>query len=46
MTGVLFLEYLRWFNARITGRNVVLLVDNFTAHELGARLAEEGGGVT
>lgn len=34
MTAVLFEEYLRWFDKRMTGRKVVLLMDNFSAHTL------------
>lgn len=33
MTGEIFKELLLWFENRMTGRKVVLLVDNFLAHE-------------
>jgi hypothetical protein len=33
-------EYLRWFNNKIysQGRKVLLLIDNFSGHELGVQL--------
>lgn len=34
MTGIIMEEWLRWFDSRMTGRQVVLLMDNFSAHEL------------
>jgi hypothetical protein len=33
MTGVIFKEWLFWFDAKMQGRKVVLLMDNFSAHE-------------
>ena len=39
MNGVIFREYLRWFNTQIHGRRVVLLVDNFKSHETGLAIA-------
>lgn len=33
MTGAIMEEWLRWFDLRITGRKVALLMDNFSAHE-------------
>lgn len=33
MTGDIFKEWLLWFNKRMTGRKVILLMDNFSAHE-------------
>lgn len=32
MTGVIFEEYLRWFDRQMAGRKVCLLVDEFSAH--------------
>lgn len=32
MTGSIFKEWLRWFNRQMASRNVVLLMDNFSAH--------------
>jgi hypothetical protein len=33
MTGKIFEEWLCWFDRRMAGRNVLLLMDNFSAHE-------------
>ncbi|KKA17805.1 hypothetical protein T310_8250 [Rasamsonia emersonii CBS 393.64] len=33
MTSEIMKEWLRWFDMRMTGRQVVLLMDNFSAHE-------------
>ena len=33
-------EWLRWFDARVR-RQVILLIDNFFAHELSLRLVKE-----
>jgi hypothetical protein len=38
MTGVIMEEYLRWFNNKMHGRKVLLLLDNFSGHELGVEL--------
>ena len=32
MTGVLFEEYVRWFDKKIDGRQVLLVIDNCPAH--------------
>ena len=32
VTGPIFEEWLRWFERQMTGRKVVLLLDNFSAH--------------
>ncbi|KAI7340379.1 hypothetical protein KC315_g724 [Hortaea werneckii] len=32
MTAEIFTEWLRWFDRQMTGRKVVLLLDNFSAH--------------
>nr|KMM72253.1 centromere binding protein Cbh2 [Coccidioides posadasii RMSCC 3488] len=34
MTGILMEEWLRWFDSKMAGRQVVLLMDNFSAHAL------------
>lgn len=33
MTGIIFIEYLQWFDRKMTGRKVLLLIDGFSAHE-------------
>lgn len=33
MTGTIFKEWLLWFDKEMTGRNVVLLMDNFSSHQ-------------
>lgn len=35
MTGAIFVEYLRWFNQRMAGRKVALVMDGFSAHHAG-----------
>ena len=35
MTAVIFKEYLLWFNQQMHGRKVILLIDNFSAHNSG-----------
>ena len=35
MTGVIFQDWLRWFDHLMNGRKVLLLMDNFSAHEAG-----------
>lgn len=42
------LEYLRWFDKtmRIQGKKALLLMDNFSAHELGVELLEEANELT
>jgi hypothetical protein len=44
MTGTIFEEYLLWLNNKMRGerRLVLLLLDNFSAHQLGLRLVGEG----
>ncbi|MBA0763834.1 hypothetical protein Gotri_013235 [Gossypium trilobum] len=32
MIGLLFQDFVRWFGARMTGRKVLLIVDNCPAH--------------
>ncbi|KAG5801412.1 hypothetical protein H9Q74_012456 [Fusarium xylarioides] len=45
MTGKIFLEWLRYFESQIRHkrRKVLLFLNNFSAHEVGVRLAEEEG---
>jgi hypothetical protein len=40
MTGLIMEEYLRWLDnkMRAEGRKVLLLLDNFSGHELGVQL--------
>ena len=38
VTGILFEEYVRWFDRQMTGRNVCLLVDELSAHVAGKEL--------
>ena len=40
MTANLFREYLRWFNQQMTGRKVLLLLNGFSAHQIGLDLLE------
>jgi DDE superfamily endonuclease/Fission yeast centromere protein N-terminal domain/Tc5 transposase DNA-binding domain len=42
MTYEIMIEWLRWFDNRV-GRPVLLLMDNFGAHELGEFLIQESG---
>lgn len=47
MTGMIMVEWLRWFDRQMAGRKVVLVMDNFSAHqsavdELAALPAEYG----
>lgn len=37
MTGEIFKEWLMWFDKKMAGRKVVLLLDNFSAHETAFR---------
>ena len=41
MTGELMIEYLKWFDQQVAGRRVLLIMDNFSAHESAVRLLEE-----
>jgi hypothetical protein len=45
MTGIIFEEYLQWLNNKMRGerRKVLLILDNFSGHELGVHLV---GGLT
>jgi hypothetical protein len=47
MTGIIFEEYLRWLNRKMRGqrRKILLLIDNFSAHELGSAARWRQGGL-
>jgi len=36
MTIQIFIEFLRWFDMKMNGRKVALLIDNFSAHQAAA----------
>jgi hypothetical protein len=38
MTGLIMEEFLQWFDKKMRGKKVLLLMDNFSAHELGVEL--------
>lgn len=38
MTGKIFKEYLLWFDGQMAGRQVILLIDGFSAHHAGLNL--------
>lgn len=40
MTGVLFAEWLHWFDNKMAGRKVLLLMDNFSGHKSGLDLLQ------
>ena len=41
MTGKIFKEYLLWFDGKMAGRSVILLIDGFSAHHVGLNLLQE-----
>lgn len=43
MTGFIFKEWLQWFDLQMAGRSVYLVMDNFTAHQLGYELIQTSG---
>jgi len=45
MTGILFLEYLYWFNGQIASRSVLLLVDGFLAYTKAFKELTNGAGL-
>ena len=45
MLGDIFREYLRWFNGNVS-RKVVLLIDNFSAHQSGWDIIVAEGGLS
>lgn len=46
MTGVIMEKYLRWFDAQMHGRKVLLLLDNFSGHDVGVQLVGGLEGLT
>jgi hypothetical protein len=46
MTGLIMEEYLRWFDNKMQGRKALLLLDNFSGHELGVELVGGLQGLT
>jgi len=38
MTGSIMEEWLRWFDSKMQGQKVVLLIDNFSAHKSAVEL--------
>ncbi len=45
MVGTLMQEYLHWFDRQMRGRKVVLLLDNFSAHEFGVNALSSYGDI-
>src|SRR5881394_1815300 len=45
MNNVIMDEWLRWFDKQMSGRNVIFLMDNFSAHELAVENIEKAGGL-
>ena len=43
MTTVIMLEWLTWFDKRIHGRKILLLIDGFSAHKAAVRILIENG---
>jgi DDE superfamily endonuclease len=43
MTGLIYTEWLRWFNKRIRNRKVLLLINSFSAYQAGIDLTEDLG---
>ena len=41
MTGLIFKEWLEWFDNQMRGKQVALLIDGFSAHEAGIDLFNE-----
>ena len=41
MTGEIFKDYLLWFDGKMVGRQVILLIDGFSAHHAGLNLLQE-----
>ncbi len=41
MTGQIMAQYLYWFNRRMAGRSVLLLLDNFSAYKLAMKCIED-----
>ncbi len=45
MTGISMEEFLRWFDQRMSGRRVQLLMDNFSAHHSAIDAINSTGGL-
>lgn len=45
MTTVIMLEFLRWFVIKMRGRKVLLLLDNFSAHNAAVELLQQAKGL-
>lgn len=43
ITTSIFTEFLRWFDKQMSGRNVVLLMDNFSAHQAAVTEIQSSG---
>ena len=41
MTGKIFKEYFLWFDGKMAGRSVILLIDGFLAYHAGLNLLQE-----
>lgn len=46
ITGLIMEEYLRWLDNKMRGRKILLLLDNFSGHELGVELVGGLEGLT
>jgi hypothetical protein len=46
MTGIICAKFLRWFNNKMRGRKVLLLMDNFLGHELRVKLVSGKTGLS
>jgi hypothetical protein len=46
MNAQIFREWLYWFDAKMEGRKVALLIDNFSAHESGLEIVKKEGGLS
>ena len=45
MTTVIMLEFLHWFVTKMRGRRVLLLLDNFSAHNTAVELLQQAKGL-
>jgi hypothetical protein len=43
ITAAIFIDFLRWFDRQMSGRNVVLLMDNFSAHQAAVTEIQSSG---
>ena len=42
-SNIIIREYLHWLNGHINGRSILLLMDNFSAHELAVKILMDEG---